>query len=128
MTIQGCTYKEIAASLDQMEEEEGSERHWDSSAIRHILENPNYTGTYVSDQYVTIIDPEKGKKTVRNTGQKGQYILEGHHEALVSKENFEKAQKILKEGGLKSRRRSKSQASDSKTDKAVEADTTADKE
>lgn len=104
MASEGCKYKEIIDALDQMEEEEETGRHWNSSCIHRILENPNYTGSYVSDQYVTIIDPVKGKRTVKNTGQKGQYILEGHHEALVSKETFEKVQKILEEGGLNSRR------------------------
>ena len=64
------------------------------SSIRLILKNDYYTGnktlqkTYVID-HIT-------KKSVVNHGEKQKYYVEDSHEAIISKEDFDKAQELFK--------------------------------
>ncbi|MDU4970102.1 MAG: recombinase family protein [Atopobium minutum] len=71
---------------------------WASSTISEILTNEKYTGdvlfqkTYTDDHF----------KRHRNDGEKAQYFVAEHHEAIVSKEDFEKAGALL---SLRSKKR-----------------------
>lgn len=100
MAIERHSYQEILAALQQMEDEECTGATWSQQRIRYLLQNILYTGDYVSDRIVTVIDPVKGKKQVKNTGQRGQFVLSGHHEPLVSKEDFEEVQRLIEEKAL----------------------------
>ena len=66
---------------------------WSASYITHVLRNKFYTGTIVyNKQYIPDYLEQKAKK---NRGEIEQIVVEGTHEPIISKEDFEKAQAIL---------------------------------
>ncbi|MBO5348563.1 MAG: recombinase family protein [Clostridia bacterium] len=70
-------------------------KQWSCSYIVRILQNPFYCGTIVyRKSYIPDYLEQKAKK---NKGQVEQIIVEGKHESLVSKEDFDRVQEIIKE-------------------------------
>lgn len=70
-------------------------KEWSCSYIVRLLQNPFYCGTVVyRKSYIPDYLEQKAKK---NKGQVEQIIVEGTHEPLISKEDFEAVQEILKE-------------------------------
>jgi len=67
---------------------------WHDSTIRNILRNEKYTGDVISGKTYTV-DAVTHKRVVNN-GEEDKYYVKDHHEAIISKEDFEKAQNILK--------------------------------
>lgn len=68
-------------------------RIWHASYIVRILHNPFYCGTLVyRKSYIPDYLEQKAKI---NRGEVEQVIVEGKHEPLISKEDFNKVQKIL---------------------------------
>ena len=66
---------------------------WCESTIRGILKNEKYKGDVLQGKTFTL-DPISHKR-LSNMGEVDQYYTENHHEAIISKEIFDKAQKIL---------------------------------
>lgn len=69
---------------------------WLARRLRYLLTNINYTGDCLTNKTVTLA----GKKCKVNNGEQTQYLIEGHHEPIVSKEIFAKVQEMLKSGAL----------------------------
>ena len=67
---------------------------WDNNNIRSMLTNERYAGDALSRKTCTL--DFRTHKTVINKGHKPQYYIEGHHEGIVSKEDYEKVQEILR--------------------------------
>lgn len=71
---------------------------WSKGTIRDMLSNVHYIGkvSWGAQQTVKVFDEKKGKLVKKR--QKGQVeYYEGKHEGLISEEQFEKAQMILKQ-------------------------------
>ncbi|WP_127837507.1 recombinase family protein [Clostridium prolinivorans] len=68
---------------------------WHGSAIKGILSNEKYYGDLILQKTYTV-DFLNNKKR-KNKGEVPQYIVEGHHEAIVSKEDFLKVQAMMSE-------------------------------
>ena len=71
---------------------------WDSSRVWKILTAYVYTGAMVLGKTKTLIS---GKSIVRTVPRGQQFITEGTHEAIVSREEFEKAQLVIKSNSHK---------------------------
>ena len=70
------------------------EAAWDSTAIRYIISNEKYIGDSVWQKYFsTDTLPYKCRL---NRGQKVSYYAHGTHEGIVSKEDFERANALMK--------------------------------
>ena len=70
-------------------------KKWSCSYITRVLQNSFYCGTIVyRKSYVPDYLEQKVKK---NKGQVEKIIVEGTHEPLISKEDFQKVQEIIKE-------------------------------
>lgn len=69
---------------------------WDSSRVWKILTAYVYTGAMVLGKSQRLIS---GKKIIRIVPKGQQYITEGTHEAIVSREEFEKAQLVIRNNG-----------------------------
>ena len=67
------------------------------ASVRYILKNEVYTGALLCQKTFTTELPERKKK--RNNGEMQMYLIEDDHEAIVSKEDFEAAQKIMARRG-----------------------------
>ena len=71
---------------------------WDSSRVWKILTAYVYTGAMVLGKTKTLIS---GKSIVRTVPKGQRFITEGTHEAIVSREEFEKAQLVIKSNSHK---------------------------
>ena len=66
---------------------------WESSAVSRTLRNPFYCGTVVyRKQYVPDFLEQK---KVNNFGDVDKIVVEGKHEPIVTKEEFQRVQEIL---------------------------------
>lgn len=83
---------------------------WAESTIIGIIKNEKYKGDILMGKTFTL-DPIS-KRRLDNFGEEDQYYIRNHHEAIISEEVFEKAQKILKR-----RAKSRCLAVDGKRDK-----------
>ena len=70
-------------------------KQWGNFAVMYILTNERYVGnTLLQKTYSTDTMPVHKKV---NKGEKEQYYIEGSHEPIISKEDFERVQKLLAE-------------------------------
>lgn len=65
---------------------------WDIYMIKRILKDEIYTGTIVTHKTERKDIHKQGKKVRREE----QYIFKNHHEPIVTKEQFERVQEIMK--------------------------------
>ena len=68
--------------------------HWCENTIMNIIRNEKYIGDVLQGK--TYCDDPLTHKRKKNIGQEDKYYIKDHHEAIISKEDFEKAQDILK--------------------------------
>lgn len=73
-------------------------KKWDASSIVRILRNPFYSGTIVyRKNYIPDYLEQKPKK---NRGEVEQIVVEGKHQPIVTKEEFNQVQEILKKHSI----------------------------
>lgn len=89
--LAGASIRMIVSSLeaDQIPNKAG-EVVWHKATIRSILTNEKYCGDVLA-QKTFVGDCIEGK-TYRNQGQLPQYYIPDHHEAIVSRDVFNRAQ------------------------------------
>ena len=68
---------------------------WSSGAVLGILRNEKYCGDVLCQKTMTL--DVFTHKSVKNKGDKKQYFIEGHHEAIVDKEDWLLVQKLIRE-------------------------------
>ena len=105
-TLSGKGSEAIAAGLnaDGIPAQKGT--HWSSTTIRGMLENEKYIGDAIFQK--TFTDGQFNRH--RNIGQKEQYLATDHHEAIISREDFEAAaalvaQRAAEKGAVKGSRK-----------------------
>lgn len=89
--MQGYSHYKIASKLTELgiKTPTGKDK-WHCSAVLSILTNEKYKGdALLQKQYTTDFLTKKRKK---NEGEIPQYYVEGHHEGIVSREEFELVQ------------------------------------
>ncbi len=74
---------------------------WGHSSIMKILKNRNYTGDLILQK--TYVENHLTKKQKINKGELNKYLIKDNHEAIISKEIFEKAQAIRKQRASKNK-------------------------
>jgi Site-specific recombinases, DNA invertase Pin homologs len=92
--IQGAGTTILARELEQMgyKTKDGG-THWFDSTILGIIKNEKYKGDLVQGKTFTV-DPIT-KRRLRNFGEADKYCMENHHEAIVTPEVFDEANRIL---------------------------------
>jgi DNA invertase Pin-like site-specific DNA recombinase len=90
------TYPEIIEEMNNLEEAEGTGKVWNHSTILNMLESLAYTGDYLTNKECTIVDEDGQVRRVKNKGYVDQYLLENHHEAVISHELYDAVQDLLK--------------------------------
>ena len=66
---------------------------WSMMSVSSILKNEKYCGDVLMQK--TFVSDCISKKNIKNTGQLPMYLIEDHHEAIVSRETFRAAQTEL---------------------------------
>lgn len=68
---------------------------WTGGAVLGILRNEKYCGDVLCQKTMTL--DVFTHKAIKNKGQKKQYFIEGHHEAIIDKKDWLLVQKLLQE-------------------------------
>ncbi|MEN6326091.1 MAG: recombinase family protein [Syntrophomonas sp.] len=89
--LEGKSYNAIARGLmeDGIKTGAGKEKWWDST-VAGILANEKYYGDVILQKTITV--DFLAHKRVDNKGQAQQYLIEGNHKPIISREIFEKVQ------------------------------------
>lgn len=69
---------------------------WNRCSVMRILKNEKYTGNSLLQKTVCYLRTKK-----KNNGEAPQYYVENSHEAIVSMEDFDAAQRIMREKTIK---------------------------
>ena len=89
--LAGDSIREIKAALEGREIPTVSgKQEWMASHIRSILTNEKYCGDVLLQK--TFIQDCISKKVIPNTGQLPKYLIQNHHEGIVSRETFDAVQ------------------------------------
>ncbi|MDB7955609.1 recombinase family protein [Flavonifractor plautii] len=89
--LAGDSIREIKATLEGREIPTVSGKaEWMASHIRSILTNEKYCGDVLLQK--TFIQDCISKKVIPNTGQLPKYLIQNHHEGIVSRETFDAVQ------------------------------------
>ena len=89
--LAGDTTREIKAALEAQGTPTVSGKGvWMASHIRSILTNEKYCGDVLLQK--TFIQDCISKKVIPNTGQLPKYLIQNHHEGIVSREAFDAVQ------------------------------------
>lgn len=87
----------IASILDKMALKPTVSKKWSKSSIRDILKNPVYMGKLRWSYKKEIKTVENGKMIKKRSKCDNCILVDALHEAIITEEQFNKAQKILKQ-------------------------------
>ena len=100
MLLNGSTLQEIAETLTELSRESGlkkacgkSHTQWTDQMVVAYLRNERYCGDVLARK--TWTPDFHTHKSVKNTGKKNRYYQPGHHEAIVTRAQWNAAQRIL---------------------------------
>jgi len=93
MAAAGECYQDIRTALDQMEAEAGTGVTWNKERLRRTLNSVVYKGDVLTGK--TYVIHGKKKKVKVNHGERPQYMLEQHHEPIVTPELFDRVQSLM---------------------------------
>ena len=91
--LNGETFGQITKSLtNDGEKRPDGKTIWSETTVRSILTNEVYRGNFLYHKSYAQRTIES--RVVLNKGELPMYLIEGHHEAIISSEDWEKVQKI----------------------------------
>ena len=93
MFVDGYSILHISRVLNSQAIPSPRNGQWSCSTIRSILTNEKYCGDVVMQKTVTI--DLFSHKSVKNDGRAAKYRIKNHHDAIVDKQLWLKAQEIL---------------------------------
>lgn len=67
--------------------------YWDAGMVARIISDPVYAGVYISSKSRRVVP---GMKKMRKVKQEEQVRIANHHEAIVTQEEFDKAQEVFR--------------------------------
>ena len=94
-TLAGKSTHEIAEELNERGVATKKGGHWTPGAVNAIIGNEKYTGDVLLQKTYT----DSSFNRHQNRGELDQYLMQDHHEAIISKEEFELANAVLKQRG-----------------------------
>ncbi|MHB1454993.1 MAG: recombinase family protein [Saccharofermentanales bacterium] len=99
----GWKYWQILGGLDTMEAAEGTGVKWTYERLYGLLRSEVYIGDILTNK--SIKPDYLQKRSLLNHGQRPQYYIEGHHDALIDKAQFERVSNRVKNHELKAENR-----------------------
>ena len=94
------SYREILETLNQIEQEEKTGLVWSKKRLIYLLTNVAYMGDCLTNRTYHVYTDKK--IILPNRGERDQYYIEDHHPAIISREMFERVQRVMKSGLLHS--------------------------
>lgn len=102
MAAEGNEYKNIIKALNELERRDNTKIVWNRQRIHRMLTNETYIGDILTNKSYKP-DMLTGKQ-IKNRGERNQYYIEGHHEAIVGRDIFECVKEMIKSGSLRTKR------------------------
>ena len=100
MLLNGSSTAEIAKTLNDLRRETGlwkvcgrHSTHWTEAAVYSVLRNERYCGDVLARK--TWTPDFHDHKSKRNNGKKNKYYQPGHHPAIITRAQWNAAQRIL---------------------------------
>ena len=91
----GNTLRDIAQTLRSEEIKKGTgSTEWEINDVRRVLTDEKYTGMFIMQK--TVVVDFLDHKAYKNDGLEEKYILDNHHEAIISKARFDLVQTLMK--------------------------------
>ena len=94
-TLAGKSTHEIAEELNERGVATKKGGHWTPGTVNAIIGNEKYTGDVLFQKTYT----DSSFNRHQNRGELDQYLMQDHHEAIISREKFELANAVLKQRG-----------------------------
>lgn len=94
-TLAGKSTHEIAEELNGRGVATKKGGHWTPGTVNAIIGNEKYTGDVLFQKTYT----DNSFNRHQNRGELDQYLMQDHHEAIISREEFELANAVLKQRG-----------------------------
>ena len=92
--LSGMGIRAIAKKLNFQHIRTIRQKEWQPCSVRALLINEKYTGSLLLQK--TYTKDYISKKSVKNKGERTQYLVENSHEAIIPKELFDAVQAELK--------------------------------
>ena len=92
-TLAGKSTHEIAKRLNEQGVVTKKGGRWTPGTINGIIGNEKYTGDVLFQKTYT----DNSFNRHQNRGEVDQYLMQNHHEAIISREEFERANAVLKQ-------------------------------
>ena len=93
--IEGNGANKIAKELEANNIPAPRSKYWNNGVIINLIKNVKYRGDLLQGKYFTT-SPINGRH-LKNFGEQEMYYAEGHHDAIIEPEMFDKAQEIWME-------------------------------
>ena len=100
MLLNGSSITEIASTLTELERETGQRKvngkpntRWSEGGVYNVLRNERYCGDVLARK--TWTPNFHDHKSKRNNGKKNKYYQPGHHDAIITRAQWNAAQRIL---------------------------------
>ncbi len=118
----GLSSSAIARELNEMGKKTIQGCRWRADAVLYILRNEKYVGDCENQKYVTrdFLTHE----STRNHGEAIRYYVSDHHEAIIDRTTWDKAQAMLRKAESSTARTSEEQPKSSGVSRAVFANLT----
>ncbi len=92
-TLLGASSHQIAKAMNEKRVPARKGNHWTATTIRGILRNEKYVGDCLFQK--TYSDFRFQRHV--NRGERDQFFMENHHEPIISREDFEAADRMLRQ-------------------------------
>ena len=96
-TLAGKSTHEIADELNDRGVSTKKGGHWTPGTVNAIIGNEKYTGDVLFQKTYT----DSSFNCHQNRGEVDQYLMQDHHEAIISGEELKLANVVLKQRGVK---------------------------
>ena len=93
--LSGKSTHKIADELNNRKAPTKKGGRWTATTIRGMVRNEKYTGDAIFQKTYTDVHFNRHN----NKGEKDQYLIKNHHEAIISHEDYEAAQDIIEQRG-----------------------------
>ncbi|MHB1151379.1 MAG: recombinase family protein [Eubacteriales bacterium] len=94
LALEGFGYTDISRKLIMLKRKTlKGDYEWSIDLIKGILTNERYTGDVICQKTYTVNYLKHMKK--RNNGEVSQYLIENHHDAIITRDTFMKVQEFL---------------------------------
>lgn len=98
--LDGCSFLEISKKLEKEKIPASRGKPiWNETSIKQMLVNEKYVGDLLQGKHYTL--DSISHKSLKNNGERDMYLARNHHEPIISREDFEKAQELIAKTNIK---------------------------